>query len=158
MAANKNLMIRSRISLVEAGSLKDPVGAAVQLMRESWLHRRWTIADFERLILPPIELNQCVFARLGFDVIGFVSWALFSNEASQAFAEKVRPLQARDWQSGANLWIIDFMSSPGEGGYIANAVLAHLSVLYPDQKIAQAIRYKRSGIQRRIVSWTMAAR
>lgn len=155
MVANQTAISSIMPTLVESASISDPLGSAVQLMRGSWLHRRWTVADIERLILPPIELDQCLFAKLGTSTTGFVSWALLSHEASQAFIHRERPLLSPDWHSGDNLWIIDFICNAGEGSSIANVVLRYLRIRYPNQKSAQAIRYKRTGVQRRHVRWSM---
>lgn len=142
------------VGLVAAPTLADPLGAAVRLMSTSPLHSRWTISDVVRLILPPIEKDQCLFALADGRPVAFMSWGLFSPPVAQAFANRSRPLRAGDWQSGDALWIVDFIGPYGSVPGIVHALKDHLKARYPSCPGASAIRYKDLGAVRRISRWT----
>lgn len=143
----------SPVKLLEACNVPDALGVVVRMMTLSLLHRRWTIGDVERLILPPIELKQCLFAEIDGTLGGFVSWALFSEEVSEVFANRARPLQEHDWDSGNQLWIIDFIGPNGAVSQITRQVKAYLCERYPEKNRALAIRYKDLGRVRRLSRW-----
>ena len=79
---------------------------ALFLMLHSKVHRRWRVEDIERLIIPPIKLQQCGFLRQDDKAVGFFTFGLFSNESSDGYKNGTRKIQPNDWQSGNNLWIL----------------------------------------------------
>ncbi|QCO07283.1 toxin-activating lysine-acyltransferase [Azospirillum argentinense] len=89
------------------------VGASIALMSQSKFHRTWSVADIERLIVPPIQLGQCRLYRVDNRPIGLVTWAFFDVTAERAFHDGTRKIQAPDWHSGNRLWIIDFIAPFG---------------------------------------------
>lgn len=90
------------------------LGDVLFLMLHSPLHRGWPIMLTEVNILPPIQHKQF---RLYHDEkgrpIGFVSWAWLSNEVEKEYATGTYRLKPKDWVSGDNAWIIDFIAPFG---------------------------------------------
>jgi cytolysin-activating lysine-acyltransferase len=146
---------KERIDLVGPDAMREPVGAAIRLMILSDLHRRWTVSDLDRLIVPPIEMGQCLFAIKERSPIAFVSWALFSEEVSMVFANHMRPLRREDWQSGTQLWIIDFIGTFGFVPEIVQMLREYGKQRYPCDSgaFAFAIRYKDRNRVRRLSRW-----
>jgi cytolysin-activating lysine-acyltransferase len=141
------------LSLVNLNEISDPLGAVIQLMMLSSLHRRWTIGDVERLIVPSIEYEQSLFAVMDKVPVAFASWALFSEESRLAFVNQLRPLNKQDWQSGKQLWVIDFIGPFGLVPKAAQLLKQYLCDRYPENKEAFAIRYKDHGRVRRLSRW-----
>lgn len=147
---------KQEIRLVGADTIREPFEAfeaAVRLMMLSDLHKQWTVSDLDRLLIPPIQMGQCLFAIKDDSPIAFVSWALFSEEASLAFANRARPLRKEDWRSGDQLWIVDFIGPFGFVPEIVRMFKGHLMQRYPVHVKAFAIRYKERGRIRRLSRW-----
>lgn len=86
---------------------------AVALATASPRHRNWTVADIERLFWPPIIAGQCLVAIEDDKPVGFMSWAFLSEDVATGFANRTRILQADEWASGEQLWIIDLIAPFG---------------------------------------------
>lgn len=76
----------------------------------SKVHAGFTIADANRLFLPPIKLNQFLMFENG---SGFATWALLSDEVAEGYKTRTRKLQPDDWRSGDQVWFIDMISPFG---------------------------------------------
>ena len=89
------------------------LAAALGLMRQSPLHRTYSVADLERLILPPIRLGQCRLYRHAGRAAGFVTWAL------------ARPKEARGgafpWTGTAEGREADDLAGP-ETGFLVSSI------------------------------------
>ncbi len=142
------------IDFVGPDAMREPLGTVVRLMTLSDLHKRWTVSDLDRLIMPPMETGQCLFAIKEVAPIAFVSWALFSEEVSMIFANRMRPLRKGDWHSGDQLWIVDFIGPFGFVPEIVRMLKEYLKQRYPRNARAFAIRYKERGRVRRLSRWT----
>lgn len=95
------------IEIRSPSAINDPVSAAVELLALSPLHRNWTIRDFKRLLVPPMEQEQCVFGVQAGYLVAFVTWALLSLDAYEGLVRRSRILRAddwTDWTSGDELW------------------------------------------------------
>lgn len=86
-------------------------GRIVYMAMRTDVYRPWTIADFDRLFVPPIMLGQYyTFEDVDHVVLnGFVSWANLTQEAEAGFINRSRKLQPNDWNAGdySRIWIID---------------------------------------------------
>jgi hemolysin-activating ACP:hemolysin acyltransferase len=91
------------------------------LMARSPLHSRWSVADVERLIVPPLALGQCAVLRDGPHVVGFASYALLTEEAEIGYVEGTRKIQPTDWNAGDRLWLVDVIAPYGH----ARQVMRH---------------------------------
>lgn len=142
------------IVLIEAVLLNDPLMCAVQLMKDSWLHRGWTVGDISRIISPPIKNNDAAFFFAGQDgVIAFATWGLFSEEVSGDLVAGRSPLEAGSWGSGSCLWVVDFVGTKGMVSKIVRLLKEHLRLKYPRHSEVFAIRQYRGKFSRRISHW-----
>jgi cytolysin-activating lysine-acyltransferase len=87
------------------------LGDITWLMMESPSHRRRTVADFARLVLPPIKLRQFRLFHDGHIPIAFISWALLSPEAEHRYIDDPHALKPEDWMSGNAIYIADLVAS-----------------------------------------------
>ena len=70
-------------------------------------HENWNVKDIQRLVIPPLKLNQY---RIYIDEevpLCYASWAMFPKEADEGYKNKTRKIQPKDWDSGNNLWLVD---------------------------------------------------
>ena len=89
----------------------------LSLMSKFKMYRNWTIADIERLIVPPLRLNQYILLHdpISRKPKAFLSWAYLTEEAAKGYLHKTRKLQPGDWASiPSELWIIDFIALGGK--------------------------------------------
>jgi hemolysin-activating ACP:hemolysin acyltransferase len=77
----------------------------------------WTLADLNRLFLPPIVENNyrlfCVKDSMrshDFDPVAFCTWAFLSDEAADEVYFRYADPKPTEWNSGPNLWIIDLVT------------------------------------------------
>lgn len=102
------------------GAHVDPklLGDVVLLMANSDFHGRWFIDDLERLIIPPLELDQFYTFEVEGRVVGFVSWAFLLPEAVQGYVDGTRKIQPEDWNAGGERWVIDLIAPFGNAGEV----------------------------------------
>ena len=85
------------------------LGEVVGLMLASDLHRRWPIALIEKFVLPAFHHHQFRLYRDGPKPIGYISWALLSQEVEDRYLAGGYLLTPQDWKSGELPWLIDFI-------------------------------------------------
>lgn len=102
------------------------LGAVVALSSWSWLHRRWTVEDLQRLIVPPLQLGQFVALVRDDALVGWGSYALMNDLAAHGFASGTRKLEAADWRCGPHPWVLDVLAPHGDGAAVARALRSHL--------------------------------
>jgi hemolysin-activating ACP:hemolysin acyltransferase len=81
------------------------------LMMESPRHRGRQVADFARLVLPPIKHRQFRLFHDGTTPIAFISWAHLSAAAEHRYLDDPYSLQPEDWISGRAIYLVDFVAS-----------------------------------------------
>jgi cytolysin-activating lysine-acyltransferase len=105
------------------------LGEMTWLLQQSPLHRHFSIADLEWMIMPPLMLEQYrIFrgnpnppkegedAAPGTTPMGLALWAMLSEEAEQKLNAMVMggqgPVRLRpdEWRSGDRLWLIDLIA------------------------------------------------
>jgi len=82
------------------------------ILNLSDIHKKKTISDIVRTILPPIKLKQYLLI-IDHTKVFYASWAFMSQEASDSFENRTRLLQPKDWNSGNIPWVIDIVSPLG---------------------------------------------
>ena len=129
-------------------------GAVVNLMRQSELHRRYTIADLDRLLVPPLALGQHLAFQRNGELVGWASWAMFGDFAQRAFEQETRPIVAADWKSGPYLWLVDVIGHPDDGRALARMLRSHLTAKAAAEnwpvREARWLRRKPDGTVRRM--------
>lgn len=93
-------------------NLTEHFGHAVYLFSLSGRHRHLSVADLDRVLVPPVTLGQTVLLWDGGRVVAYSSWAWMSDAASERFltGESIR---AEDWRCGPNLWVVDAVAPFG---------------------------------------------
>ncbi len=92
------------------------LGQVITLAVISKTHRHWSLADFDRLIVPPIALGQCYAFWSDTGVLtGFFTWANLTKEAEFGYLERIRLLVPSDWNAGdhSKIWMIDAFAPYG---------------------------------------------
>lgn len=113
----------------------------LNLMSNSGIHRGWSIADIERLIVPPMRLGQCFVMRHGDHIIGFASYALLTEEAEVGYIDGTRKIHPTDWNAGDRLWWIDAIAPFGHARHLPR----HLKALLRERGLAdREIRFRRT--------------
>jgi len=97
-------------------------GDVVALLMTSPIHRAWTVADLERLIRPPLRLDQCVLIRDGSTLTGYGSYAFLTEEAEAGFISGDRKIGDTDWRGGDRIWFMDAIASNGDAKKVTAAM------------------------------------
>ena len=101
-------------------------------------HKNIRIKIMGTLFLPPIQLNQF---RIWYDKdgpTGFVVWAFLSKEVAERYKNGI-PVQPHEWQSGEDLWFINFVSIRGS----LKEKIKGLYDLFPNYNVGHTIRLAR---------------
>ena len=107
-------------------------------------HENFTIKDIQRLVIPPLKLNQY---RIYIDEevpLCYASWAMLPEEAEEGYKNRTRKIQPHDWNSGDNLWLIDVIC-PFGGTRIA---IKRLDNLRKELGLPNKVNFKRLGSNR----------
>ena len=76
--------------------------------------------------------------------ICYASWALLSDELSEGYKNNTYKIQAQDWNSGNNLWLINVLCPKGGG----SIVLRRLDKLRKEMGLSKKVNFKRLGSKR----------
>jgi cytolysin-activating lysine-acyltransferase len=87
------------------------------------MHRRFPQEGLSRLFLPAIN-NDCVrfFRNDDGHICAALIWARLSDDVSQRMIYDQVPPDAREWDSGENLWFLDILAPFGHGGMVARHI------------------------------------
>jgi cytolysin-activating lysine-acyltransferase len=94
------------------------------LLARSPVHRTWSIADTERLILPPLALGQCLLIWDQGRVVAFASYARLTEEAEAGYLDGSRKLQPGDWNAGDRIWLVDVIAPYGHARSATSGIRA----------------------------------
>ncbi len=107
------------------GPVDERLGRIVALMAASKVHRPYSVADLERLILPSLLLGQAWVAPRSFG-----TWAWLTAEAEAGFVARTRKLRPGDLAAGSRLWVVEFAAPFGGAAAQIRAFKRHLVSLY----------------------------
>ena len=97
------------------------IGDLVVVMSKSPIHKHYSLADIEWMVLPPVLAGQFYVAEATNAETGFrapiaaVTWARVSIEVDTRLrATAGRPVRLRpdEWTSGDTFWLIDLIGDP----------------------------------------------
>ena len=126
------------------------LGAATFLAMQSPVHRPWSLADAERLFVPPIAANQCSLYILDGRYIGFVTWAYLSDQVADNFLAGRAKLMPEHWTGGRTPWIIDLIAPFGH----VREMVTHLrNDIFPGIGRVQSVRRRADGQIRKTNLW-----
>lgn len=77
------------------------------------IHKKWTIADIQRLVIPPLKLNQYRIYEDKITPLCFASWAFLDAETAEGYAHNKRKIQPEDWNKGKVVWLVDVVAPYG---------------------------------------------
>lgn len=86
------------------------LGEMVWILTQSPVHKHFTLADLEWMIMPPLLLEQYRVFHGEQTPVGFALWAYLSVEAEaklEAGAQKLRP---DEWKGGDRLWLVELVA------------------------------------------------
>jgi cytolysin-activating lysine-acyltransferase len=126
------------------------IGEVIYLMSLSSIHRYFKVIDINHYILPAIKLNQFRIYRNRTYAVGFVSWAYFSDEVEKQYTSGPVLLNLEDWQSGNNLFFIDFIAPFGHATKISRDLRNNV---FPQRRVAKALRFKEPGNLHKVATY-----
>ena len=121
----------------------------IALMSVSKIHKELRIGDIDRLLAAPIMLNQYRIWREGSRPVAYASWGYLSDEARERHLARAGLVRARDWDSGAELWFMDFIAPFGN----VIKYVRDLHCQFPDHKVAFISRSYGTGKVQRLGSY-----
>jgi cytolysin-activating lysine-acyltransferase len=99
---------------VKRVSQKIPVlGPVTWLMMQQGATRNTLLSDLEWRIMPPLVLDQAKLYMREQMPLAFVTWAKLSEEVVRRYRTAPHHLNATDWRSGDQIWIIDLIAPYG---------------------------------------------
>ena len=117
------------------------IGEITSLLMCSSLHCQYQIDDIGRVILPAIHCNQFRLYHQQGQPIALITWAWMSDQVAHRYVHDAQTLRPQDWQSGNQLWVMDFCAPFGH----ARAIMHELKhKLYPTA-IAKGLRVNAKG-------------
>lgn len=90
---------------------KNDLEAILSILSTSPIHKKYTIEDINRLVIPPLKLNQYRMYKEDGSPKFYLSWAFLSPEVNQKYVTENYQLQEDDWNSGDICWLINIVSS-----------------------------------------------
>lgn len=97
----------------DAAQLCMSMGAVLELMRLSPIHRYLYVSDLDWLVVPPLLLGQTRMYHDENKPVAFVCWAMLDEETeARVKAGQVR-LRPTDWQSGDRPWVMETIAPYG---------------------------------------------
>jgi hemolysin-activating ACP:hemolysin acyltransferase len=97
-------------------------GMALRLLMDSPFHRKWRVGSVLERIIPPIALGQVRIVVKDDQPVGFLTWALFTESAENAYLKKHRKIKLEEWNAGDRLWFTDFVAPYGKVRKIIEAI------------------------------------
>lgn len=101
----------------EKAKITEVLGEALLILMNSNAHRlNFFISDIEWLLLAPISKEQFrLYKDKEGKPVGLILWAYVNEEVDRKLQMGIGKLGFNEWNSGENLWIIDFIAPLGGG-------------------------------------------
>ena len=112
----------------------------LHILSLSNLHKNMSFKDIKRLIIPPLKLGQYRIYEDKEVPLCFASWGMLSDIASEGFKNRTRLLQAEDWNSGDNLWLITVVCPFGG----ARKAMKRLEEMRIEQGLPSKINFRKN--------------
>lgn len=99
----------------EKAKITEVLGEAILVLMNSNAHRlNFFIGDIEWLLLSPISKEQFrLYKDKEGKPVGLILWAYVNDEVDKRLRMGIGKLGFDEWNSGNNLWIIDFIAPFG---------------------------------------------
>ena len=79
------------------------------LFNLSDIHKKCTISDIQRLVIPPMKLGQYRIYEDENIPLCYLSWAFLNAETVEDYINNKKLLQADEWNNGKSLWLINII-------------------------------------------------
>ena len=119
--------------------LTEDLEKILDIFAMSPIHKKYTIEDIQRLIIPPLKLGQYRLFQDRATPIGYISWAFLNAETVENYINNKKLLQADDWNNGKALWLINVICPKG------GAINAMLKVEEKRKLASKGTRYLGDG-------------
>lgn len=97
-----------------APTISHLLGEMTWLLTQSPLHRAFSIADLEWLVMPALLHQQFYLFRDGDQPVGLAMWAKCSPSAveklQKGMVEPENRLTLDEWKSGSDIWLVDLIA------------------------------------------------
>jgi cytolysin-activating lysine-acyltransferase len=113
----------------------------LSLMHFSKVHKRWYVEDIFDIIMPPLDLGQCIIVRESDKIVGFGTFGFLSNEALDKFLTGSAKLTRKDFNSGPNVVLVDVIAPYGHARQITSKMRDRLIELGHWGKIIKYVRH-----------------
>jgi cytolysin-activating lysine-acyltransferase len=146
----QNLNNRNDLEISNKTLTKEPIqmmSSVIWLMLHSPLHRQYSIALFEKQIMPSLMHNQFRYYEQGGRPIGFVNWAWLTDEVEERFQTTKYLLSPSEWVAGNKLWFPEFIAPFGQ----ARLIIKDLRTNFFPNHEAKALRVKYDGTVKGII-------
>ncbi len=130
-----------------------PLYGMLDLMRHSKEHSRWSVADFSRLVIPPLTLGQFSLWYHEDRPIAGVTWAFLTDAAGEGYVSGTRKIQPHDWNAGKTLWVIDFLAPYGGVRALSHVLLGMFNDLPECDEVFWSRRKKNDPSKRRVLRY-----
>ena len=98
-------------------------GEVCELLAESQTYGHWQMDKVIQTFVPPIAHKQAMVFRNKGKLVALVTWAWVSDQALDELKSGSRRIQLDDWQSGENLFFVDFIAPYGDVPKVMRHVL-----------------------------------
>ncbi|MBP4048402.1 toxin-activating lysine-acyltransferase [Chromobacterium violaceum] len=113
--------------MVDSSDLSKLIGGVMRLSQYSAIHLHYTVAQWQRRILPSINLNQYrYYEDEDGRPIAFCNWALVSSEVRNALLAGERDLVVSDWASGDTIFITELIAPFGNVRAVLHDLRRHV--------------------------------
>jgi cytolysin-activating lysine-acyltransferase len=85
------------------------LGYIVGLFSNSKYHVKSTIGHFMASVIPAMKHSQFKLFFNGMKPVGFVSWAMLSEEVEKKYKSGKHLLTMDEWKSGDEIWLAEFI-------------------------------------------------
>jgi len=124
-------------------------GHAAWLWMQSTLHRDWPISLLQTNVVPALKNRQYVIVGNGTHPVLFAAWALMSDEAQERYLQNPNSLENTDWQSGENMWWVDWVAPFGHTQQVAAYLKKHVF----SDRTGRSLRVKSGSKVARIIDF-----
>ena len=119
----------------------------IHLLTQSDFHKNWKVDQISRVIIPPVNLQQCTGIIEDGYLVAWCSWAFMDEEKGDKFLDGVYTMQPDSWSSGTRLVMMDFVAPFGHTTKLVK-IVRQLFPDYPKAEWRRHTKQRRVGVSR----------
>lgn len=105
-------------------------GEVLYLLFHAPLQRLYSVADIEKRIIQPMDLDQFRIYRAERGPVALITWAFIDDELHARMRDGQIDLAPHEWNCGPHLWFIEFIAPFGQARLAVDDLCANI---FPDQ-------------------------